>query len=286
MRAAEERGLTVKTIDGVREVPGSGLAAAVAIKPGSSVFGEARLGSAAWCSVQSGAASAAAIWLTVPGHPPIGFEMEDEVRADADTVVATFGRAGYDVELLSGDRAAAVEAAAATAGITTWRAGMKPDEKLARLGELAASGKRVLMVGDGLNDAPALAAAHASISPSTAIDISQTAADAIFQGDKLGAVVEAVGVARHARSLALQNFALAIAYNVIFVPIAMAGYVTPLIAAVAMSTSSILVTANALRVHGLPVALSGQRRLASVRGSDGGNGRRHTPAAGQLVPAE
>ena len=155
---------------------------------------------------------------------------------------------GYAVELLSGDRPATVEAVAKDLGIETWRAGCTPAEKCRRLEELEAGGRRTLMVGDGLNDAPALAAALVSVSPSSAVDISQTAADAVFQGEALAPVLELLNVARRSEILVKQNFGLAFAYNLIALPVAVLGMVTPLIAAVFMSASSLLVTGNALRL--------------------------------------
>jgi P-type Cu2+ transporter len=134
-------------------------------------------------------------------------------------------------------------------GIADRQAGLRPEAKVEALARLAADGRRPLMVGDGLNDAPALAAAHASMSPSSGIDVSQTAADAVFQGTRLSPVADALTVAHRARALVRQNLLLSLAYNGLALPLAVAGQVTPLIAAVVMSSSSILVIANALRLY-------------------------------------
>jgi Cu2+-exporting ATPase len=150
---------------------------------------------------------------------------------------------------MSGDRAEAVAPIAAALGISSWQAGLKPADKIAALDALKAAGRRVLMVGDGLNDAPALGAAHASLSPISAVDLAQAQADAVFLGERLQPVVAALAIARRSRRLMLQNLSLAVIYNAVAVPIAIAGLVTPLIAAVAMSGSSLLVTLNALRAR-------------------------------------
>jgi Cu2+-exporting ATPase len=177
------------------------------------------------------------------------------MRPDAPKVLHTIETARLAPEILSGDRSKAVSALAVMLNVQRYRAQLLPTDKIQRLKELGEAGRKVLMVGDGLNDAPALAAAHASLSPSTAADISQTAADAVFQGDALEPIVETLAVARATRRMALQNFAIALGYNAVFVPLAMAGYVTPLVAAIAMSASSLAVTGNALRLRSRRVKL-------------------------------
>jgi Cu2+-exporting ATPase len=179
----------------------------------------------------------------------VRFSFEDELRTDAVATIAALKVRGYRIMLLSGDRAGAVARAARALGVEAWKAGAGPAEKCAVLAALAAEGRRILMVGDGLNDAPALAAAHVSLSPAAAADISRTAADAVFQGRALAPVAELLHVARAAERRVKANFVLAIGYNALFVPVAMAGLVTPLLAAIAMSSSSLLVTLVALTLR-------------------------------------
>lgn len=241
VRAAEASGLRIEPPAGVREVAGFGLEY-------SGPDGTERLGSGVWCGAQASDSEGATVWYRAAHGTTTALHFEDRLRPDAVDVIQSLREAGLHTELLSGDRCSVVEATAMRSGIGHWMAGVLPAHKIARLDELKAAGRKVLMIGDGLNDAPALAAAHASLSPSTAADISQTAADAVFQGERLAPVLEVLAVARAARRMALQNFAIAIGYNVVFVPLAMAGLVTPLLAAIAMSASSIAVTINAVRL--------------------------------------
>jgi P-type Cu2+ transporter len=176
--------------------------------------------------------------------------VRQRLRPDAAAVIAKLHRYGIAVELLSGDREPAVSAAAQALGIHEWRAEVTPVDKIARIDDLARHGFKVLMVGDGLNDAPALAAAYASMSPVSAAHMSQSVADAVFLGERLAPVATAIGISRQALRLMRQNLWLAVVYNALAVPIAVAGLVTPLIAAAAMSGSSLLVMLNALRARG------------------------------------
>jgi Cu2+-exporting ATPase len=242
-REAHER----MTFDGATEEPGQGVHAII---DGA----EARLGSAAFCGLTT-------TGPVEPGTSTIGFSHCDQtavlmvrqaLRPDAADTAAALRALGLDLVILSGDRNEAVAPVAQALGISCWQGGLNPAEKIAAIDALKARGRRVLMVGDGLNDAPALAAAHVSLSPVTAADLTQAQADAVFMGEKLAPVRDIVLTARRARRLMHENLWLAVIYNAIAVPVAIAGLATPLIAAAAMSGSSILVTLNALRARRAP----------------------------------
>lgn len=215
---------------------------------------EARLGSAAYCGLPDLPAArddGTAVSFLVFAHRKqvLTIAIRQTLRPDAVAVVRSLIKRGLDIVILSGDRIAAVAPIAAELGIERWRGRLKPSDKIAHIELLRSQGRRVLMVGDGINDAPALASAHVSMSPITGAHLAQAQADAVFLGDRLAPVLQALTTAGRARSLMKQNLGLAVVYNALAVPIAVLGWVTPLIAAVAMSGSSMLVTLNALRAR-------------------------------------
>jgi len=261
---------TRTSFDGATEEPGQGVRAMIG-------GAEARLGSAEFCGLASTPLIPAQagiqnhdigvgnqlLWAPasagtngeshiyfVYGSRAATIAISQKLRPDAVEVVKALSLLGLDLHILSGDREDAVEPIACALGIVNWQGGLKPADKIAFIEALKAHGRRVLMVGDGLNDAPALATAHVSLSPIAAADVTQAQADAVFLGERLAPVLDAVVIARRARALMKQNLWLAVVYNAIAVPVAIAGAVTPLIAALAMSGSSIMVTLNALRGRG------------------------------------
>lgn len=242
--AAERAGVRPAAVIDIAEEPGSGT-------EGTLDGQRVRLGRGAWVGAP-GPDPVTSAWLRVGAAAPVAFTFADEIRPDAAAAVAAFRAAGLPVLLLSGDAEAPVAALAARVGIAEWRARATPQDKVAALDALRADGRRTLMVGDGLNDAAALAAAHVSISPAAAVDASRSAADLIVLGDRLDRLPASWRLARTARVRILENFAFAFAYNLVTVPVAFAGHASPLLAAVAMSTSSLVVCLNALRLGPTP----------------------------------
>ncbi|MDE2578348.1 MAG: cadmium-translocating P-type ATPase [Hyphomicrobiales bacterium] len=248
--------------DGAREEPGAGV---LAMLDGV----EARLGSAVFCGLDADgvraraeAQQASAICYRRGDETAI-FLLRQTLRLDAAQVVTALRDAGYAVEILSGDSAVATADVARALGVEAAQGDARPSDKLARLEALRAAGRKPLMVGDGFNDAPALKAAYASISPITGADVAQACADALFLGERLQPVADALAIARKSRRLMRENLFMAVAYNMIAVPLAVTGYVTPLIAALAMSGSSLLVTVNALRAaRGGILGLMGDEQAA------------------------
>ena len=230
-------------ISDLREIPGQGMEG----RFGGSLW---RLGRAAWAlpTTREPTSPVVGTVLSRDGLQVARFGFVETLRAGAVDAVRQLKGEGYDVELLSGDHDRAVEAVAQRAGIERYRGGVLPAGKVERLHDVTREGRKAAMIGDGLNDAPALGAAHVSLAPATAADVGRNVADFVFLRESLAAVPLAIEVSKSAGKLIRQNFALAIGYNALAVPVAVLGYVTPLVAAVAMSLSSILVIANAMRL--------------------------------------
>jgi Cu2+-exporting ATPase len=235
-------GLTQLGFVDVKEVPGCGV-------EGTWEDRTYRLGRAGWAlGHEDNGANSAGVVLSCDSKKIDSFSFEDQLRPAATKTIAELRQQGIHSEILSGDHEANVAHIAHELGDVDYSAGISPADKLARVKTLVDEGRFVLMVGDGINDAPALASAHVSIAPASAADVGRSVADMIFLRNGLDAVTRAIAVSKKARRLIHQNFGLAIAYNIIAVPLAVTGYATPLIAALAMSSSSILVTLNALRL--------------------------------------
>jgi Cu2+-exporting ATPase len=181
------------------------------------------------------------------------FTIGDGLRSDAADAIERLQRLGYGLVIASGDQAGPVEAVAAALRIDDWHASLSPTGKLDLIASLRRRGDRVVMVGDGINDAPVLAAADASIAIDAGTALARASADAVVPGKRLGAVVDGVLTARRTRDIIRQNIAWAIGYNLSAVPLAAAGLIAPWMAAIGMSLSSLLVVGNATRLRRLPL---------------------------------
>lgn len=232
-------------LSSIHEIPGFGVEAKI---DGNLT----RLGRAEWVAEISmplnALQNATGLSFAVENGPAYSIQLDESLRAGAARTVQAFESQGIASEVLSGDLENAVKRSTAQAGIMSYQFGLKPGEKLQRVNELGKAGHKILMVGDGLNDAPALTAAYASMAPASASDTGRMAADFVFTRDDLSAVWQAYRIARLTARIVKQNFALALVYNAIAVPLAISGALNPFIAALAMSTSSILVVGNSMRL--------------------------------------
>ncbi len=236
---AQAADVTPAAVDNLREVPGYGI-------EGQWQGQTVRLGRADWVGATPERVTAA--YLRIGDAAPRALTFADRLRPGAEEAVAALIAQGMQVHLISGDVTGAVEDLAKRLGIAHWRAGSLPQEKAAAVAAMTAEGRRVLMVGDGLNDTAALAAAHVSISPASALDAARVASDIVLLGRDMGPLGDAVRIAVKSTKRIRENFAISAIYNVVAVPIALLGFATPLWAALAMSLSSITVSLNALRL--------------------------------------
>jgi Cu2+-exporting ATPase len=235
VQAFGAQGVQAAMLEDVREEPGQGVTARW---NGLSVV----LGRPA-------SAQGMATALRIEGDPVRVIPFADRLRPDATEALVRLEALGVESSILSGDSVPAVAAVSHATGLTA-QAAASPADKQDAIQRLQNVGRKVMMAGDGLNDGPALAAAHASIAPGSASDVGRQAADMVFTTDSLLAIPRAIRVSRQTMRVVRQNFVLAIGYNMLAVPLAILGHVTPLIAAVAMSTSSLIVVANSLRLAG------------------------------------
>ncbi len=239
-KALEARGVHPARLADLREVPGFGVEA---LADGQRV----RLGRAGWVGTEAGGVTAT--WLGGEGRDPVSFAFTDALRPGAAEAVEAFRARGLDILMMSGDAPAPVAAFADRIGISQTMAEATPEEKAERIAELTATGRKVLMVGDGLNDTAALTAAYVSISPASALDAARVASDIVFLGRDFSPLPDAFDTAGKARKRITENFTISTVYNVVAVPIALLGFATPLAAALAMSLSSITVSLNAMRLR-------------------------------------
>ncbi|MFC3939068.1 cbb3-type cytochrome oxidase assembly protein CcoS [Pseudomonas gingeri NCPPB 3146 = LMG 5327] len=254
---AKAFGRAPQAAEEVQATPGRGLQGGVGEQ-------QLRIGQAAFVCELSGCAipappDTAGQWLLLgDSHGALAwFVLDDRLRGDAPALLAACRARGWRTLLLSGDSSPMVASVAAELGIDEARGGLHPDDKLQVLKQLQQQGRKVLMLGDGVNDVPVLAAADISVAMGSATDLAKTSADAVLLSNRLDALVQAFDLARRTRRVIIENLVWAALYNGLMLPFAALGWITPVWAAVGMSISSLTVVLNALRLTRLPSAPAG-----------------------------
>ncbi|MEX8194448.1 heavy metal translocating P-type ATPase [Comamonas guangdongensis] len=282
-RAAEVAELAAGAwqLDSVQELAGSGLDVWVQGRADAGLRRHLRLGSARHCGVAELAPQEPGQSVLLAEEVDGGwralaqFHLSEDLRAEAAWVIAELGRQGVSVQLLSGDRPAAVQAVAAQLGIEQAQGDCRPEDKLARMQAAQAAGHRVAMVGDGLNDGPVLAGAHVSFAFGRAVPLAQSRADFVVLGDSLELVLQSLLLARRTLSVVRQNLGWAAAYNAISIPLALMGWMPAWLAGLGMALSSLLVVANAARLA---------RALPQQAADSNASGPAHLAPRGTVMP--
>jgi P-type Cu2+ transporter len=230
-----------KPIRKVEEISGQGLLA-------SSDYGQMRLGSAPFCGLAVAEQAPMQVHLADSRGWLATFDIDEDIREDAANTITQLKRAGIAVEILSGDRQAAVKRVADVLGISTLAAANTPQDKLSHIKQLQESGRKVAMVGDGLNDGPVLAAAQASIAIGQAAPLAQSQSDFVILGAQLSKVPQLLAHARRTMHIVRQNLLWAAIYNAVCIPLAVTGWINAWMAGLGMALSSLLVIMNAARL--------------------------------------
>lgn len=233
-------------VGGLHEAPGQGVEGT--LEAGPLAGRRLRLGAAAFCQAPAADAQGPQAHLADDTGWLASFELAEALRPDAVAAVAALHRMGLEVHLLSGDRPEAVRRLAERAGIAHWRGACAPEDKLAQVRQLQAQGRRVLMVGDGMNDGPVLALADVSVAMGQGVPLAQARSDVVVQGGQLAAVAVLVRQARRTRANVRENLAWAALYNAACVPLAVAGFMPAWLAGIGMAASSLLVVVNCARL--------------------------------------
>ncbi|MDP3125427.1 MAG: heavy metal translocating P-type ATPase, partial [Thiobacillus sp.] len=274
-RALREAATPTRSASQIRNTPGRGVEGML----GEQIY---RLGSPRFAAPAHPLPEAAegASWIALAAGDALiaWFALADTPRADAPAALAALSAQGLHLHLLSGDAEGAVQATAQQLGISDWHAGALPEDKLAYVKALQKQGRIVAMVGDGINDAPVLAGAQVSIAMGEGADVAQAAADMVMLGSRLGTLADGVALARKTQLIIRQNLGWALGYNLIAIPAAAFGYVTPWLAGIGMSVSSLLVVLNALRLSDYKPT---PHKASGFRGQGSGDER---PKAASLFP--
>jgi len=247
--AAQQRGLTgLWRAEDVAELSGRGLTARLAPIDRADQAMALRLGSAAHCGVVPTGSDLLQVYVSDEHQWLATFELQEDVRPDAAPTVATLKARGLSVHLLSGDASDAAGRVADAVGIDAFKGQCSPQDKLDFLRQAQVEGHKVAVVGDGLNDGPILAGAHASFAFGQAVPLAQAQADFLVSGSRLDDVALAIGLSKRTLRVVRQNLWWAAAYNAVCVPLAVAGMLPAWLAGIGMASSSLLVVANALRL--------------------------------------